>query len=356
EHDDPRIFFAQITGHAGQALEMKVELPEVVVAWMREVPEVQRVLGVTKNLDEIRQDLEDTTNMIERLERAVSSPTRVALFPQLAERPGRAQELGLTAPQLRQQLANKERDLVGRYASAGEAQRFDELRARRVQVAARLAAMPNSNDSFYERVRKSKAEYLELDKKAQQIDVYITSIEAEIVALDKYYHHVQAEGRQKTNAEPEYPRQMTELKALTGELRKTLEAVRQDILVASDEAGINQQLVRDEESTRKALSDALSAEHQAMAPIVARMSSGDRADEDRIGVLVDQAQRVEALTARTQDKIDKIVDGQLVDVRASIVEEKGHVAEYRQTLSSYDGESSDVGGNVVAGSFDAVSK
>src|SRR5262249_41576973 len=77
QHEDPHQFFAQITGRAGPALEIKVELPEVVVAWMKEVPEVQRMLVVTKDLDEIRHDLDDTTGMIQRLERAVGSPSRV---------------------------------------------------------------------------------------------------------------------------------------------------------------------------------------------------------------------------------------------------------------------------------------
>ena len=356
EHDDPRLFFAQITGRAGQTLEIKVELPEVVVAWMREVPDVKRVLGVTKNLDEIRQDLDDTTNMIERLEHAVVAPSRAALFPQLAERRGRAQELGQNAFVLRQDLATRERALVGHYASSAESAQLDELRARRGELAKKLAAMPNSGDSFYERVRKAKGQYLELDKRAQQIDVYITSIDAEVVALDKYYHDLKQDGHSRTVGAGDYTRQMAELKGLVADLRKELEAIRQEILVASDEAGINEQLITEEEATRKALSDTLSAEHRAMTQIATRMSAGDRANADRIAALVDQAQRVEVQTARTADRIDKIVDGQLVEVKTSIGEEKSHVTEYRQTLSSYDGENSTLGGDVVAGSFDAVSK
>src|SRR5262249_56794024 len=128
-----------------------------------------------------------------------------------------------------------------------------------------------------------------------------------IVALDKCYHDIRPGGCTKTIGENEYTRQMTELKDLTASLRKDLEAVRQDILVASDEAGISEQVIREEEATRKALSDALLAEHQAMAPIVARMSAGDRADEERIGTPVAQAQSVEATPARTHAQTDKHV-------------------------------------------------
>ena len=356
EHDDPRQFFVQLTGRAEQALEVKVELPEVVLAWMREVPDVQRILGVSKNLDEIRQDLDDANNMIERLERAVTSPSRAALFPALAESRGRAQELAQSAFVIRQGLATRERELVGHAASPADLAQIDQLRARSAELTRRLQAMPQSGDSFYERVRKAKAQYLELDKNAQKLDVYITSIDAELVALNKYYHDVRSDGRSRTVAEGAYTRQESELRVLAAELRKELEAIRQDILVASDEAGINQQLVDEEMATRKALSDTLASEHQAEAPIVGRLNAGDRAAADRIATLIAQSQRVEAQTARTMAKIDGIIDGQLVEVKTTIAEEKGRVQEYRRSLASYDGEGGEVGGEVVAGSFDAVSK
>jgi tetratricopeptide (TPR) repeat protein len=355
-HDDPRQFFAQITGRAEQVLQVKVELPEVVLAWMRELPDVQRVLGVSKNLDEIRTDLDETTNMIERLERAVSSPSRVALFPALAESRGRAQELGQSAFTIRQELATRERVLVGKVASAGEVAQLDALRNRRAGLTKRLEAMPHSGDSFYERVRKAKAQYLELDKKAQQLDVYITSVDAELVALNKYYHDLRSDGHSRTVAEGDYTRQENELRLLAASLRKELEAIRQDILVASDEAGINQQLVDEEIATRKELADTLLAEHQGEAPIVARISAGDRPEADHIATLIAQADRVHAQTAGTMAKIDGIIDGQLVEVKSTIAEEKDRVQEYRRSLTSYDGEGSEVGGEVVAGSFDAVSK
>ncbi len=204
-------------------------------------------------------------------------------------------------------------------------------------------------------MRKAKGQYLELDKKAQQVEVYITSVEAELVAIDKYYHDM-AEQKRRMVPEADYQRQMDELRALVAAARKKLDGIRQDILVASDEAGIGDALLAEEQELRKQLSEVVADEHRLMAQVTARLGGGDRADAERIGALTDQALRVEQSAARTQDKIDRIVDNQLVEVKATIVEEKGHVAEYRQALASYDGESTDVGSEVVAGSFDAVSK
>jgi tetratricopeptide (TPR) repeat protein len=353
-HEDPRVFFAQVLGRASKDLEMKVELPDVVVAWMREVPEVQRIVGVTKSLDEIRQDLDDTTSMIDRLERAIGAPARTALFPGLAERRGRAEEIGLAAFALRQDLANRERILVLRTGGGGE---LDALEQRRAELARKLAALPQAQDTLYDRVLKAKGQYLELDKKAQQTDVYISTIEAQLVAIDKYYHDLKSDAAAKTLPAAEYEKQLGELRTAVDGLRKELGAVRQEIGVASDEeGGVAAPEMSEEQSTRKALSDTLADEHRLAAAAQARMGEEDRQAATQIGGLIERAQRVEAQTAGIEQRIDRVVDGQLVEVRATIAEEKGRVAEYERALHGYDGESGVLGGDVVAGSFTAVSK
>ena len=50
-----------------------------------------------------------------------------------------------------------------------------------------LAALPGSGESDYERVRKARGEYVELDKKAQQVEVYINTLDAELVAISGAY-------------------------------------------------------------------------------------------------------------------------------------------------------------------------
>jgi tetratricopeptide (TPR) repeat protein len=355
EHDDPHPFFAQVLGRAGPPLETKVELPEVVVTWMKEVSEVQRAVGVTKDLDEVRQDLDDTATMIARLERAVDAPSRVALFPVYAEKRGVAQELADQALRAEETLTARQHELVGKVAGGDEQARLAQLDGRRVELTRKLAALPGSGDSAYERVRKARAAYLELDKKAQQVEVTLNTLDAQLVALDIYYKGTAAQGKRLV-PEPAYQKQMAELRQLAGDARKELDAIRSDILAASDEAGVNDSLAAEELAVRKELTDSIADERELMGRMTARLGGDDRAQADRIATLEDQAQRVTAAAARTQEKIDRIVDGQLGDVKATIVEEKGKVAEYRQTLAAYDGESGDVGAEVVAGSFDVVSK
>jgi tetratricopeptide (TPR) repeat protein len=353
---EPRAFFNQIVGRAGPILEVQTELPEVVVAWLKEERDVSRVVGVATNLDEIRTSLDETTQLIARLERAVSSPSRVALFPLMAEQRGRAQEIGDAAFRARQDLAGEQRKLIDRHANAAEKTRVAELQRQRRALASRLAAMPGSGDTYLERVRKARAAYVETDKKAQQVEVQIISLEAQLVALDKYHADVSAQPGGKILPRDQYAPQLRELQGLIGELRRQLDAVRNDIVLASDEAGISDALAAEEREVRAQLEAAVAAEHAAMKPIVGRMSGGDRERAERASALVAQAEKVEGIAARVTAKIETYVDQQLEEAKTIIVEEKGNVLLYQQQLASYDGESVDLGGEIVGGSFEAVSR
>ncbi len=352
---DPRQFFNQILGRAARTLEVQIELPEVVVAWLREEQTVKRATTVATTLDDIRRDLDETATLIARLERALSSPSRVALFPDLAEKRGRAQELAQSAFKARQELATHERAAVARRASPEEQTRLAELQETRRRAAARLASMPGSGEPYIERVRKARAHYVEVDKQAQEVEVAILSLEAQLVAIDKYWADTQAQGKVVLPATAFNP-QMRELRALVDELRSELAAARNEVTLASDEAGISAALIAEETEARAALDAAIEAERQAMAPIVARMSGDERTRTQRIGKLLQQCDQVEAAAARVSGRIDGFVEAQLGEVQSVIVEEKVNVRDYQQQLAAYEVESEDVGGEIVGGSFDAVAR
>jgi hypothetical protein len=209
-------------------------------------------------------------------------------------------------------------------------------------------------------VRKARAAYLETDKRAQQVEVQILSLEAQLVALDKYYADMQAAGDGGGGArsvpEEAYRAQMRELAGLVAELRAELDKVRAEIVLASDEAGISDQLAAEEARAREELEAAVAAEEQAMAPIAGRMSGRERQRADRVRDLLAQAERVDAIAGRVMGRIEEYVDAQLAEARAILVEEKGNLEVYRRQLAAYDGESVDVGGDAVGGSFAAVSQ
>ena len=212
--------------------------------------------------------------------------------------------------------------------------------------------MPNAGDSFGERVAKAKQNYVDLDKKAQEVEVLIFSVEAELVAVQKYYHDAQ----DRKIPPEQYEASVKELGQLVAGLRTELAAIRAETSLAMDEAGISDDLAREEAGMRKQLDQAVRAEHEAMQRIVGRMGGGDRTKADQIGSLLGRGAAIDATVDRTNLKIDRILDQQLAEIKVAVVEERTRLAEYRTTLEAYEVENVEVGSTVIAGSFDGVVK
>jgi tetratricopeptide (TPR) repeat protein len=353
EHDSAQRMFLEATGQAQEALDVSLVVPEVAVEWVRKEPDVARVVSVTSDLSEIRAELDETEALLDRLDRAVNSPSRVAIFPSLADRRGAANALEESVFSVREQLATAERALVLRYATPEDQKEIEAAGARRRELAAKLGAIPNAGDSYEDRVAKAKQEYLDLDKKAQEIEVLINTVEAEIVAIDKYYKDTKA--TQKL-PDADFAQQMGELRQLVAELRVELDTVRQEIAQAADEAGVGDEVATEERALRQQLAEATEAEHKAMQKVVGRMSGGDRKKAERIAGLLVKADAIDATIKRVNGKIDAILDVQLAAVKVTITEERTRIAEYRRQLAAYEAENQVIGAEIVHGSFAVVAK
>jgi TolA-binding protein len=354
EHGDAKRFFAQITGASMDALDIEIQLPEVAVSWVKQEKDVGRVVNLTVTLDGIREDLDDSTKLLDRIDKAVNSPSRVAIFPELADRRAQMNDISETIFSVRNQLATHERVVVLKYLQGDEANVLADAQEKRRTLADKLAKMPNSADSYAERVKKAKLVYDQVDKRAAEIEVYVNTLTAEVVALEKYYRDVPE--AQKIIAPDVYEQQIKELRGMILELRTELDAIRQEVAQASDEAGIGDELAREEASLRKQLMDAVKAEHDAMQKVAQRMTGGDRSKVDQIAKVMDKASRIEDIMARTNKKIDKILDQQLAEVKSTITDERIRIAEYRATLAAYENENVDIGSEIIYGSFDAVTR
>jgi tetratricopeptide (TPR) repeat protein len=353
DNADAHQYFAVIT--ADGAFDSAVQLPEVARYWIRQEPEVARVVNMTTDLASIRKDLEDTEQLIARLERIINSPNRVQVFPSLAEKRARIVDILDEAYDLRQQLATHERALVAKYASAEEKAALDQLYKKRQELSKQLADLPNSGGKYEERLAKARQQYEELDKQAQELEVLISSMEAELAALEKYYGDMTREG--KSTMDPAlFKQSMAEIRADIAAMRKELDAVRAELVIAKDQAGIDDDLAAEERRLRKELNAVVHEEHEYMRRITARMNGGDADKAREIDATVKRIEAIEAACERANAKIEKILDVELATVRADLDEAKRLVATYKAQLAEYEGENYELGSELIKGSFGTVSK
>lgn len=347
-------FMAQITGRTSETFEVDATLPEVAAGWVREEPEVQRVVTIETDLEQIETEIAEAEETIVRLERALGTASRVNIFPVLAEKKTRATEILEDVFALRLELATHERGLVKKHASGSEVAELERLAARRQQIAKQLADQPHADLAYGDRVAAARAEFDELDKRAAEVSTVIDSTNATLVALQKYI------ADQGTELEAEaLERFRTDIVALETELeamRDELKQVRRDATLAKDSAGSGDEAARKAKELRDQLARALDDEHRALARVAQRMSGTDRTKANQIASLTRKSSAIAASLEQVNQRIDAVVDYALGDVRDELADQRAKLSAYRQEFLLYEDESRVLGGVIIATSFRNVKK
>jgi tetratricopeptide (TPR) repeat protein len=353
ERKDPRVFMAQITGRVSGTFEVNATIPEVAASWIRREPDMERVVGIETDLGDIAAEIADAERTITRLERALASPSRVNIFPSLASKRTRATEIIEEIFSMRQQLATHERALVSRHASAAEKKQLTRLHNQRQAAARALAALPNAEVAYGERIERARSEYVALDQKAAEVATVIDATRAVLVALERYVADQVAAAKKPAHI-GEIQKSIAELHAEINAMSRELETMRREAEMAKDEAGTGDAAALRARGLRNKLRAALEEEHRYMARIVARMSGGDRSKADKIAALTRTANEVTTRLDQIHQAVDGIVEHALAEVRADLAEEKARLAAYKREFVEYETESNVLGGVILAASFKAV--
>src|SRR5690606_12778054 len=349
EKRDPRDFLAQVTGRHAETFDIKATLPEVAAAWLREEPEVGRIITVEADLGQIQGDIEVAEKTIYRLEQALLTPSRVNIFPELADKRIRATEIQDDVLRMRIDLAEQMRGLLG------ASPELDRLRADRQRIERELAGLPDATASESERVSRALGRAVAIDKQASEVATIIGTAEAQLVAMEKFLHD-QGYKEVKPQDLAELKREIELNRAEIEAMKKELAAIRSDVLLARDRAGTGDDASVKRRELRGRLRAALDAEQRAQQNLVARLSGDARTKANQIAALTRQADGISARIDQANSKIEAIVEEALAEVRLVLADEKAKLAAYKQEYTNYDGESHVLGGEVLGMAFQSVSK
>lgn len=350
---DPRAFVAQITGRVSEAFEVNVTMPEIAASWIRREPDVNRIVNIETDLGQIEDEIKDAEGTIERLERALGSPSRVNIFPRLAEKRTRATEILEEMFRIRLDLVAKERSLVERYASAADKAELDSLRTRRKSVADQMASLPGAEVSYGQRIEQARNKFTVLDQKAAEVSTIIDASRATLVALERYVEQEKAAGRGPANIF-EARKAIEELKNEITAMSTELDDLRRAAVLAKDEAGTGDEVAMRARQLRAQLRTALSAEHDYMTRFATQLNGADRTKAQKIATMMRTSGSVTDKLDKVQDTVDQIVEYALTDVRSSLVEEKTRLAAYKREFVEYEAESRVLGGDILEISFKVV--
>jgi tetratricopeptide (TPR) repeat protein len=353
EQTDASYFVRQLSERGQADLDVHVRLPPVVLAWLREEPEVARVVAIGGDLDTIRSDIEESEQIIARLERAVSSTSAVTVFPELAKKRARAIEIIEESDLYRAELLDRLWSMIESTVGADERAHYSQLRSDRQLVVVAIGEMPFAGEPYGARVAKLRDTFVSLDQAAQRLTVEIAHSRATLAAVEAYLGG-RPGGEGNAEQRDEYSRIATESAAELEALERELAALRSDIVGVRDQAGIGDRAAMREGSLRDELRAALDAELEAARGMASR-ASGKRSKIDQILSLATTAGQLRGTAAAIIEQVQGSVQVSLAEVRTTLADETRNLQGYRAELGRYEGRADSVGGAVLASNFQAVS-
>jgi chromosome segregation ATPase len=238
-------------------------------------------------------------------------------------------------------------------AAGGEQQQLRSLEQERDALEAKLRSLPTTAEGIAERQQKARAQFGELDKRAVELLTQLNGVRASAVATRKYYH----DQVEQTLPTEQRKSAQAEIDGFVQDVDTTndgIDRLRRDLDDARGSVGVDDADMQMAAQTKAQYDDVLKRMHTLLVSVTSRLSSQDRAKAEQIESILDRARGVEQKVAAFNGRIDKMLDERLKDIQSELIDEKAHVAMYRQQLGGYTSESADVGGGIFAQSLQDV--
>lgn len=350
--DAPAYFRDLINKHLNN-FDTAAILPEGSVKWLKAQPDVERVSTLIGDESELRKSLDESEEIIKRLDKAMTGPGRVNVFPELATARAKSIAVSNECSIVKESLANKMSKLL--QPVAGAEQELKGLEQERDQLEAKLRLLPTTADAIAERQQKARAQLNDLDKRVVELETQLNGVRASAVATRKFYQDQVAKtlpAAQQAEAQQELDNFVAEVDGEGG----AGDQIRKDIDDAKMSVGVDDSDMQQAQVLRKQYDDVLRRLHDLDVRVRAQLSGSDRSRVEQIDSILDRARAVDNKVAAFNGRIDQMLDERLKDLLTEVNDEKLKIAAYRQTLGGYTAESADVGGGIMAENFKAVTQ
>lgn len=341
--NDPA-FFQNLVGQDLGKFDISIFVPEGAVKWVRGEPEVERVLVLASDVGEIKRGIDESEELMRRLDAAITGQGKVGIFPDLAEVRTESSEVLNTTLDLRRRFVAKLRTMAGPYLGAEDKAALARNDDERGTLETQLKDLPLTAEALKKRDRGTKGQLNTLDGRVSEINVLIQGLEAELVAIEQYYQHSKTEQKVtpadvKRQAD-EVRRTISELRAKSDVLRGQVEdAARQNTAAGAAGEGERYAVIR--------LSDLIKEEAEIMRNARDKMPPGDQQNFDRMITILARADEVQRNVAAFDDRVDKAAEVRLATLREGLEAERGNLKSAEEKLTALTTESQDVGGGLA---------
>lgn len=306
--------------------------------------DVARLLGLSDEVGQLTRDIKDSEQILGRLERAVSGGARVGVFQDLAAGRAQSTEILNQTVDIRRRFADEARRLAEQYLSPQDKSLLGGIELERKNFDQQVENLPMTADALKDRAMAVRGEFASLDGRASEMNVEIQAAEAVLVGLEQYFSI--SSSAQKIRAE-DLKQPINDLRQEIVDMRAQLEKLRNEIVEASQDAGLAGATGAGERGMTLRFTDLLKREQEILQRARGAMPAGATAELDRY---LEVLQRSDALQRRLFEfdaRLDQVADARLRSVKEQLVTERAQLAIAVGKLGSVLGEGQSVGGGLA---------
>jgi len=325
--------FNKVIGANIADFDLRSFLPAKAAVFAGPDAEANRALVLVGDMAAQRRDVSEARKVIDRLESALSSASRVEMFPKLHEGLLKAVESRALITDIRARLNERAGSQL-----ASKPPDYQELRRLRVDAGRRYSSVPKSAFELQARDARVDDEMAGLDRDAFELGLELQAIEAQLVAIKKYAR--ESDRPNQGTIDDQVARELQVAENARAELESVLKAIEAERL----NVGVNDYASRTDDRIRDRYEVTIAAE----AKWLAQHGSGVPARyTTRLNTL---EQTVDAFVVKVRDLVDTRVSRIVKQLRR----EKGNVRGYDQQLAGHQRETEALGGSIAARSFQQV--
>jgi tetratricopeptide (TPR) repeat protein len=312
--------------------------------WLAEGRLMQKTRLMMGDLSTTRRDIEETSQMIERIRAKVETGATLKSFPKIAEGLQTALNVESELLEMRRELVEREAAIRQPSMNGTDRAAWDVLNGQLKALQAEYAKIPNSADALATRETKVEKEFAELRRELDELGYNISSFQARLVAVETYMKTsgvmLSEEERARVTAERAALRQeLVDAEQLRQQLRQRMEVERQRIGLGDAVTTSERQLRL---SYRRKLAEA--------GDFLARQGSST-GELERIATTKRTIAPLEARLDGFHLRMTKLVEDRLVQIRKDLAAESQLVSEHARELEQIVVEAKQLAGEIAYKNF-----
>lgn len=346
---DPAVYYDKLSQDQLESLDSASGLPPLALQWAREAEDGPAAFAVIDDIQQCRELLKQSNDMIDKLNAVVNSPNRVRAFPELKAGEEKALAL-LNRLAMARLTLGQGLDDVPTTMIAGALQ---QARAQRRALEARLGRVPVTEGDFQEREQQALKQWNRASQALQRLNLQVDSLQATVNGLRRMLREGPQSGVVRDPATvARFEQELAQSERDLTVYRQQMEGLRKMVSAGRVQVGFGDQRFVEDAQVRRAYRDALNRE--VAVAMQGAGGSGLAGYARRLQPLLAAADRTEAALESAMRELEGEVARRGVDLQRTVAQETANVVSYGVRLESLDREARLLVGEVAMRNFGLV--